>query len=280
MKLEFSVEEVVKARYSVRTYTSEAISVEKINQIKEYIKTLSNPFAVKVNFTLLETKNLADTKKLGTYGVIKGSNNYIGATVAKGDLALEALGYEFEKLVLYLTSMGLGTCWLGGTFDRNSFANALEVNEKELFPIISPLGYAADKKRFAETLARKIAKADEREPWNKLFFHKDFNKSLNKENAGIYEFVLEMVRLAPSAVNKQPWRIVQEGKLYHFYKEKAKRSSDKVAYDVKAIDMGIAACHFHLAALEKDLTGEFKKLELPVIDTPENYNYVFSWVSL
>lgn len=280
MKLEFSVEDIVKARYSVRTYTNEAISAEKIKQIKDYIKILTNPFAVKVNFTLLETKNLTDTKKLGTYGVIKGSDNYIGATVSKGELALEALGYEFEKLVLYLTSIGLGTCWLGGTFDRSSFANALEVNEKELFPIISPIGYAADKKRFADTLVRKIAKSDQREPWNKLFFDKELNTSLNKENAGSYESVLEMVRLAPSASNKQPWRIVQEGTLYHFYEEKAKGYSDRFDYDIQAIDIGIAACHFHLAAMEKDLKGEFKKLEAPSITTPENYVYAFSWVSV
>lgn len=279
MKLEFSVEEVVKARYSVRTYTGEAISSEKIEQIKNYIKNLNNPFSVKVNFSILETKNLEDTKKLGTYGVIKGANNYIGVTVAKGELALEALGYEFEKLVLYLTSIGLGTCWLGGTFDRSSFANALEVNEKELFPIISPFGYALDKKRFTESLMRKVVKADQRKSWSELFFDKELSTSLSKENAGAYESVLEMVRLAPSASNKQPWRIVRDGKLYHFYEEKAKGYSDKANYDIQTVDMGIAACHFQLTALEKDLKGEFKKLEASAITTPENYIYTFSWIS-
>ena len=279
MKLEFQVEDIVKARYSVRTYTGEAISSEKIEQIKNYIKTLNNPFSVKVNFSILETKNGEDTKKLGTYGVIKGANNYIGVTVAQGELALEALGYEFEKLVLFLTSIGLGTCWLGGTFDRSNFANALEVNEKELFPIVSPFGYAGDKKRFTESLVRKIAKADQRKSWSELFFDKELNTSLTKENAGAYETVLEMVRLAPSASNKQPWRIVREGKLYHFYEEKAKGYSDKANYDIQTVDIGIAACHFHLTALEKDLKGEFKKLEVPAITTPENYIYTFTWIS-
>jgi len=189
MKLEFSVEDIVRARYSVRTYSGEAISSEKIEQIKDYIKTLSNPFSIKVNFSILETKDMENTKKLGTYGVIKGANYYIGATVADGELALEALGYEFEKLILYLTSIGLGSCWLGGTFDRSSFANALDVNEKELFPIISPFGYAADKKRFTDSLVRKIAKSDHREPWSKLFFNRELKNSLNQEKTGAYEFV-------------------------------------------------------------------------------------------
>ncbi|MFA9377832.1 MAG: nitroreductase family protein [Lachnotalea sp.] len=124
------------------------------------------------------------TEKLGTYGVIKGSQNYIGATVAKKKLAMEALGYEFEKLILYLTSLNIGTCWLGGTFNRGSFANALEVNANEIFPIVSPFGYAASKRRLADALVRKIAKSDQREPWNKLFFSKNFDTILEKKDIG------------------------------------------------------------------------------------------------
>lgn len=280
MKLEFPVEDIVKMRYSVRTYTEQPISAQIIEQINDYMSKMTNPFSVKVNFSLLETKNSENSEKLGTYGVIKGSDNYIGATVAKGELALEALGYEFEKLILYLTSLNLGTCWLGGTFDRSSFANALEVNEKEIFPIITPFGYAANKKRLADTMVRKIAKSDQREPWNKLFFNKEFETILTKEDAGAYAFALEMVRLAPSASNKQPWRIIKDGSIYHFYEEKAKGYSDRFDYDIQKIDLGIAACHFHLAALEKDLTGELKKLKTPEIVVPENYIYTFSWISV
>jgi nitroreductase len=277
MKLEFSVEEIVKARCSVRSYTNEVITEDKIEQIKNYISTLSNPFGVKVNFHLLETKDVDSNQKLGTYGVIKGAKAFIGATVADTEFALEALGYEFEKLVLYITSIGLGTCWLGGTFNKNSFANALEVNEKELFPIISPVGYTAEKRRFGDTLARKIAKSDQRKNWGELFFEKNTNTALTKTSAGAYESVLELLRLAPSAANKQPWRVVLEGNTYHFYEDQAKAYSNG-AYDIQAVDMGIGACHFHLAAMEKDLNGEFKKLEQPSITTPTSYKYKFSWI--
>ncbi|MFA9376989.1 MAG: nitroreductase family protein [Lachnotalea sp.] len=280
MKLEYSVEEMVKTRYSVRTYTDQPISAQVIEQINAYINKLSNPFSKKVNFSILETRNSSKSEKLGTYGVIKGSTNYIGATVAKEEMALEALGYEFEKLVLYLASLNLGTCWLGGTFNRNSFANALEVNENEIFPIISPFGYAANKKRFADSLVRKIAKSDQREPWNKLFFNKEYETVLTQEEAGAYAFALEMVRLAPSASNKQPWRIIKDGSTFHFYEEKAKGYSDRFSYDIQSIDLGIAACHFHLPVLEKDLSGKFKIVKTPEIVVPENYIYSFSWISV
>jgi len=279
MNLEFSIEETVKTRYSTRTYTDQPITAETIEKINDYINTLSNPFSIKVNFKLLEANKSAGSEKLGTYGVIKGSNNYIGATVENSELALEALGYEFEKLILYLTSLGLGTCWLGGTFNRSSFKNAFEVKENEIFPAISPFGYPSSKKRIADSLVRMVAKSDHRKSWNELFYNKKFSDSLAFADADAYAFPLEMIRLAPSASNKQPWRVVKDGTTYHFYEFQAKGYSTSFGYDIQKVDLGIAACHFHLAALEKDLKGEFKKLHTPILELPEQTEYIFSWVS-
>jgi len=279
MILEFSIEETVKTRYSTRTYTDQPITAETIEKINDYINTLSNPFSIKVNFKLLEANKSAGSEKLGTYGVIKGSNNYIGATVENSELALEALGYEFEKLILYLTSLGLGTCWLGGTFNRSSFKNAFEVKENEIFPAISPFGYPSSKKRIADSLVRMVAKSDHRKSWNELFYNKKFSDPLAFADADAYAFPLEMIRLAPSASNKQPWRVVKDGTTYHFYEFQAKGYSTSFGYDIQKVDLGIAACHFHLAALEKDLKGEFKKLQTPILELPEQTEYIFSWVS-
>ena len=273
------IEEIIEKRTSVRTYDSKFIPEEKKEKISEYITSLSNPFSVKISFKLLESKTAENSAHLGTYGVIKGANDYVGATVKKEEFALEALGYEFEKLILYITSLGLGTCWLGGTFKRGEFAKAMAVGDDELFPAISPLGFGADKRSMADSLVRYIAKGDMRDPWDTLFFNNDFATPLSKNEADAYEFPLEMVRLAPSASNKQPWRILKEKGTYHFYELKAKGYSDSFGYDIQKIDMGIAACHFHLTAMEKNLNGEFRKLPEPAVDAPRNAEYCFSWVS-
>lgn len=65
--------------------------------------------------------------KLGTYGVIKGANHFLIAACENDDLSLMALGYTFEKLVLYCTSLCLGTVWLGGTFNKGEFAKAINL---------------------------------------------------------------------------------------------------------------------------------------------------------
>lgn len=53
----------------------------------------------------------------------------------------ESLGYVFEKIVLYITSLGLGTCWLGGSFNKADFEKAITLEEDEFIPVISPMGY-------------------------------------------------------------------------------------------------------------------------------------------
>lgn len=278
MKLEFAMEKTVKARYSVRTYKDQSVTAQDREKLETYFSKLSNPFGAAVTFRLLESKTAVNSAKLGTYGMISGAKEYFGASVAAGDLSLEGLGYEFEELVLYAASLGLGTCWLGGTFNRSEFASALEVKENELLPAISPIGYPA-KKNLKESLVRKSIKADQRKPWDTLFFKSNFSSPLSAEDAGEYAFPLEMTRLGPSASNKQPWRIVKDENVYHFYENKDPGYSDRLGFDVQKIDLGIAACHFHLAAAERDLTGEFKVLPAPAIDTPENMLYLFSWIT-
>lgn len=278
MKLEFPVEKTIKTRSSIRTYEEKPLDIKVKQQIKDYIAALSNPFYVEVKLQLLETAS--SNEKLGTYGVIKGARDYIGATVSEVDLNLEAVGYSFEKLILYLANLGIGTCWLGGTFNRNQFSNALEVKANELFPAISPIGYPLEKKRLADTLIRKIAKSDQRKNWNELFFLNDFSVPLTQEEAKEFAFPLEMVRLGPSASNKQPWRIVKAKNGFHFYEAKAPGYSDKLSLDIQRVDVGIAACHFHVAALEKDLPGKFEKLSDPGIIPPADNHYIFSYVLL
>lgn len=276
MKIGFNIEEAVRKRYSVRNYSDLEISEETMSSIREFIDDLSNPFGPKVTFHYLDNANPEENQKLGTYGVIKGANKYIGTTIKDEPLALEALGYEMEVLMLYLASKGLGTCWLGGTFDRESFAVAMKVDKGELFPAITPYGYPADKKHMKEIAMRTLIRADQRVPWDKLFYEDSFNSPLTENRAGEYFFPLEMLRLGPSASNKQPWRILLRDGAFHFHEAKEPGYSDRFTYDIQKIDIGIAAAHFDLAAKEKGLKGEFE-VEEPKVELPQNMLYSFSW---
>ena len=127
---------------------------------------------------------------------------------------------------------------------------------------------------------RKLIKADHRKEWNQLFFKNNFNEPLRKEEAGYLVFPLEMVRLGPSASNKQPWRVIIIDNVCHFYEDKEPGYSNIFSYDIQRIDMGIAAAHFDLAVKEKGIVGRFDNTIEPKLNLPENYFYSFSWINL
>lgn len=277
MNINFSVEESVKKRYSVRNYEEKEIEGDKRNAIEAFINSLDNPLGSNVNFHYLDNKNIKNKEKLGTYGVIKGAKQYIGTTIKLQPMALEALGYEMEAVMLYSAHLGIGTCWLGGTFDREGFADAMKIKEGEVFPIITPYGYATANKHEKEIEMRKMIQADHRKDWSELFYNNDFQTLLTREEANDVEFALEMVRLAPSASNKQPWRILLKDGAFHFYEYKEPGYSDFFPYDIQRVDMGIAAAHFDFSVKENGIKGHFNTSCEPKVELPQHMEYVFSW---
>ena len=272
------LEDIVRRRYSVRTYTGKSITTDVAERIGAFAETLSSPFPAKPSFKMIRSEQEPNGAKLGTYGMIKGASFFIASAVPDTAFAVEALGYEFEKLILFLTTLELGTCWLGGTFNRSEFIKVLRAPENALFPAVSPVGYF-EKKSLRESLVRGFVKADSRKRWETLFFDGGFSAPLAESGAGAYAFPLEMVRLGPSASNKQPWRIVRQGDAFHFYEYKTPGYSCAFNFDMQSIDMGIAACHFHLACLERALAGAFDLDADPGLDAPENTLYRFTWIA-
>ena len=100
---------------------------------------------------------------------------------------------------------------------------------------------------------------------------------MTEEAAGKLAPALEAVRLAPSAVNKQPWRAVVCGEKVHFYEKRSRGYVSDNGWDLQKIDMGIALCHFELAAKECGVDAAFE-LGGPSLPVPEGVAYIASFV--
>ena len=217
---------------------------------------------------------------MGTYGVIKGTRTFLGVTVPKGELSLEAVGYSFEQLVLYATNLGIGTCWLAATFDRKAFTRELDVKPDEWFPVISPVGYAAGKRAVSEALMRAGMGSDKRKPWKELFFRDTFETPLSRQEAGNFAEPLDLLRLAPSATNAQPWRVLVQGGNVHFYAKTSEGMGEADPPIIQGVDVGICANHFCLSAQALGLSGTLTRtLEPERTHAPKDYRYLFSWIS-
>lgn len=239
------ISEVIKNRRSTRTFDGTALRAEDSQEILEFADKVENPYDIPITWKIL------DAKKYGlTSPVIVGTDIYIAGKMHRLPHAEEAFGYTFEKVVLFAESLGVGTTWIAGTMDRDAFEKAMDVTGDEIMPCVSPLGYPAKKMSVRESLMRKGVKADSRIGFSKLFFDGSFDKPLTEGKAGKLAEALEAVRLAPSAVNKQPWRIVVCEDKVHFYESQSKGYVSEDGWDVQKIDMGIALSHFELAAKE------------------------------
>jgi nitroreductase len=128
------VSELIRIRTSRRTFHSEPFTEEVSKNIEQKIKEITaGPLGTKAAFSLISLQDVSSQKlKLGTYGFIQGARYFIAGQIKPSKETFLDYGYNLEKLILEFTRMGLGTCWLGGTFDRGEFAKAIELQDLPL----------------------------------------------------------------------------------------------------------------------------------------------------
>lgn len=249
---------IIKTRKSVRTFDGRSLSKDDKGKLCSYIETITNPYDIPVKFVWLDPKEHGLSSP-----VIAGEDAYIAAKVPKVGHCEEALGYSFEKMVLYAWSIGIGTTWIGGTMKRELFEKAAETADDEIMMIVSPLGYPAKEQSEVDKKLRDSIHGDERIPADKLFFESNFSAPLQSRHEP-----LEAVRWSPSAANMQPWRVVKAGNKYHFYEKHTEGYKAGVGWDVQKIDMGIALCHFMCMT-----DGKFSMAD-PGIPVDEDTDYI------
>ncbi len=280
MRFNKSIIDIIKERTSRRTYIPKLLDEDLSEKIENLLKLsdYKSPFSEISGMCRLRLISIPEfdpneKKKLGTYGVIKGAQQFIVGTVEKSNYMKEHFGYLMECIILGATDLELGTCWLGGFFNRSLFSEKINAMENEILPAITPIGYS-EKRRIKEITIRKFIRADNRYPWEQLFFEENFSTPLSSDIDDEFKTMLEMVRLGPSASNKQPWRIVKERDKnnFHFYIEKAKGVYQKF----QPLDIGIAICHWDLTSQELEIKGNWE-INNPNIPNSEDMQYKITW---
>lgn len=286
LPLNLPVVQTIRQRFSCRSYLREPIDAHKREQLRAFIEALPpGPFGSHPRFDLVAASE-SDSKSLrglGTYGFIKHPSAFILGAMQSSEYDLEDYGYLMEAIILYATNLGLGTCWLGGTFTKSSFARSINLSASESIPAVTSLGEYSHQEQKRQGLVSRAAGAHRRLGWDKLFSNYMFDVPLLHTEAAEYATPLEMARLAPSASNKQPWRILNYNHFWRFYlrrtpgyyEDPVKRLLNLC--DLQRLDMGIAMCHFELSAREMGLKGEWL-VEDGLDHSPDALTtYVVSW---
>lgn len=245
---EMDITEAIKARRSVRSYTGRALSTDESRQLRAAVDNVYDPFDTgEVTISLVHFDDKG-TVRPSTYGVIKGACDFLLMGMGDNENAALSAGFRMEQIVLMATQMGLGTCWIAATFDGTKFSKVIDLPEGETLKIISPVGEPGEKPRMLERITRTVVGSDKRKPFGELFFDRDFGHALSPDNSK-FGLALEMMRLAPSAMNGQPWRAVVCGDTVHFFCKYKKW--------LNYVDMGIGFCHFDMVMNQCQVAGHW-----------------------
>ena len=108
------------------------------------------------------------TGLIGSYGKVAGTRlaaAFVGRAPS-GDPAPDdvqaAAGYLGEALILEATRLGLGTCWIAGSFDKAAAADLADLGPGEQVIAVTPLGYPTQRPAGGERLLRTMVKASAR----------------------------------------------------------------------------------------------------------------------
>lgn len=215
--------EIVKGRHSVRNFLDRPITGHIKEALEATIANENRASSLAMQLVTDETEAFGRSF-FAHYGKFSGVANYV-ALIGPKD-ASEALGFHGEAVVLEAQRLGLNTCWVGLSYNKNHVGCDIPTGMK-LHALIA-VGYGVNqgverKLRPLEKLAPDVASAPE---W--------FAKAM------------EWVVVAPSAINQQKYR-------FRYIDDHTVKVA-KGFGPYSAMDLGIAKRHFILGARPRQIT--------------------------
>jgi hypothetical protein len=243
-------------RHSRRQYTSTMPAADLLQIIRSSCREF-RPFPGARVELATESPDSIFRGALGSYGKVKDAPAYLVMVGNTHEAQHQAhCGFTGEGIILEATALGLSTCWVGGFFNPAAAAKQVHINPGEQILAVSPLGYSRENKTFEEKILSGFARSYKRSPVSSLVDGLD-----QSVWPGWLSMSLEAARLAPSAMNRQPWRFTVE-------KNSITLSTAPGLSEFgvsKRLDCGIAMLHFELAALKQGIHGRWEWREEPQV---------------
>lgn len=225
-----TLSDAIFTRASLRNYLPDPISPDQQHQLCKIISRCNDRAGLHIRLICGQNEPFRSFSK--SYGMLKGVNNCLLFAGSAEDPDLEEkCGYYGEMVILTATAMGLGTCWVGGTYDKQFCEGLLDDGERLV--CAAAVGYTPEGRSSREKLIRRVTKSS--------------CKSVAELASGLshapswFMSGMAAVQRAPSAMNRQGYRFVK------------KRDNSVEAHltgenAFSLVDLGIAKLHFEIGA--------------------------------
>lgn len=240
--------EAAESRRSRRSFDGEPLTPAQLDTLSALSRSFRPSPVARAVFIPQAPADIF-TGIVGSYGRISGAPSalaFVGTVGAPGVEA--AVGFTGEGLVLEANRQGLATCWVAGLFKPHKVARLIGMGGGERVFAISPVGRPLETVPGTERVLyrTRLNVPKPRKPAEEIA--PGFESWPAWAQAGVRE-----VRRAPSAMNRQPWRLrYEDGRIVVSYDGvDAPRIS-------KRLDCGIAMLHFELGARAAGVAGEWQ----------------------
>lgn len=201
--------ETIFTRRSVRKYDKTPLGGETLQKIKDFLAEQKQLGGTNGRFEFVDADAVTDGK----------APHYILAYAPKKTAEYVNIGYTLQAVDLFIQSKGLGSVWLGMPSPKDKEA-------KENYCIMLGFGKTDVPQRESQ---------------------KDFSRLPLSDISNEPNPLAEAARLAPSAVNQQPWQLVfRDGGVTISYKGRGLLKG--LLREKAKIDLGICARHITVAA--------------------------------
>lgn len=231
----------VKRRRSIRNYPNEVLSKEKFEKIRQLLET---PPVFQEEFSI-GSRVIRDGHAfqgslsgiIADYGKVEAPH-YLVLTTGDRPGSYVEIGYRYEFVVLALTAMGIGTCWIGKGFTDDELKGYVDLPPGQSCRALIAFGPVPEKELgIIEEPKRKELDT---------FLVDDGTSELDEDTIKI----IDALRRAPSSINSQPWRVLVREGLLHLYIKSRTFITKKLLTSLSLmnrIDAGIGLSHLEVA---------------------------------
>lgn len=212
--------EAITARHSVRRYREFPLSAELAARLRAEAEACNTAGALHIR--LIENEPRALGGYLARRAGFVNARNYFALVGEKSRDLDERVGWFGERLALYAQTLGLSTCWVGGTYSARAVREAAKLDKGEKLVAILAVGCGAERGEAHESRPlHEVFRADRVPP---MWFSRGLRAAM----------------LAPTALNQQRFRFT----LLPDDSVRAKSMGGPCSH----IDLGIVCYHFALGA--------------------------------
>lgn len=246
---------VIEKRRSRRSYETRLLEPEHLTHVRAICDDFK-PFPNNRSVLLTGPPDKVFKGALGPYGKIRGAPAFIAfiGNIENPNVQ-EQVGYMGEGIILEAEAMNLATCWVA-LFRPKIVEPLIKLEENEQVIAIASIGYTKKRESIEERMMTGFGWTHRRKSLS------DLVSGFNEVNYPEWVLgALNAARLAPSAVNRQPWRFQVDSNSIIVSVNSLKRD-----YGVsRRLDCGIAMLHIEIAARNNGIDGNWEFLKQPQV---------------